>query len=50
MNEARLICTILNLTMVSSREEGSEQASCSELINCDGLGDGLGDATEGRSK
>jgi len=49
VNQSELICTILNLTMVSSREEGCEKALCSELVNCDGLGDG-DDANEGRSK
>ena len=49
MNQSQLICTILNLTTVWSREEGCEKASCSELVYCDGLGDG-DDENEGRGK
>jgi len=49
VNQLRLICTILNVTMVSSGEEGCGKASCSKLTNCDCLGDG-NDANEGRSK
>ena len=49
MNQSRLLCTILNLTTVRSGEEGCDKASCSELVYCDGLGDG-DDANEGTRK
>jgi len=49
VNQSRLICTILELTIVSRREEGCKKALCSELVNCDGLSDG-DDTNEGRSK
>jgi len=49
VNQSQLFCSILTLKTVSSREEGCNKASCSELVNCDGLGDG-DDANKARSK
>jgi len=49
VNQSPLMFTIFNSKTVSSREEGCDNALCSELVNCDGLGDG-DDANEARSK
>jgi len=49
VNQAQLICTMLNFKTVSSREEGCDKASCSKIVNCDGLGIG-DDANEARSE
>jgi len=47
--QSRLICTLLNLQTFSGTKEGCYNALCSELVNCDGLGDG-DDSNKGWSK
>jgi len=49
VNRSPLICTILNLKTVSSREESFDKASCSKSVYRDCLGDG-DDANDARSK
>jgi hypothetical protein len=48
-NQWQLNCTLVNSKTVCSWEAGWDKASCTELVWCDGLGDG-DDARESRSK